>query len=196
VLGAGLLLVLGGVGAAQDDSIAAAAAASKKAAGSHQKVYGDDDVTTLRHKDHVPDATQAAICDAACQDKVKDLLEREAPGKWQSNFDDAMAAMKDDDSWQELFARVKAQNCADRRSKSQSNNPALVTDLRSKVAQERQALMDLRREAAALPPNSPDLEGKLNLIRVRAVKLVIMGVELASLRSDSCTDAKPAAQQP
>ncbi|HLK32763.1 MAG TPA: hypothetical protein VKT29_06710 [Terriglobales bacterium] len=173
---------------AQDDSVAAAAAASKKAAAAQHKVYGEDDVTVLRHKNHVPDAALAANCDAACQAKVKALLEQEAPGEWESHFDDALSAMKDDDSWQELFARVRAQNCADKATHKapEDSNPTLLTDLRAKISEERNELNDLRREAMTMPPNSPDLKGKLDLLRVRAIKLVIMGVELASLNSDRC----------
>jgi len=169
-----------------------AAESKAKAAGTH-RVLTDEDMTDLRQEMRASASEgQIAGCDKSCEEKVKTGLGvHENEAGWSETFANAVDAVSDDREWQDLFARVKTQNCAEKKSGKQDAeaDKSLTQELQFKVERERHDLLEMRRDTANLPLGSPEISTTLEQMRTRAVKVAIMAVQLTGLGSDTCKAA-------
>ncbi|HMK28125.1 MAG TPA: hypothetical protein VK473_00470 [Terriglobales bacterium] len=195
VLFAGLLCAAGsGMSTnCRAQSLGDVAAESKaKVSGSH-RVFTDEDMSDLRDKTRASAAEgHLAGCDRACEEKVKaGLGVANGDAGWSDTFHGAVDAVTDDAEWQDLFARVKAENCQEKHSGKvdAEASKSLLQELQYKVERERHDLLEMRRDTVSLPIGSPEIKTNMAQMRTRAVKVAIMAVQLTGLANDTCKAA-------
>ena len=180
-----LLTVTSGVLA---QSVADAAKAPKDS-GTASKVFGEDDLDSLRTKTHASVSnsnSNPAFCDAGCQDEVVGMLsEKISREDAQSMLAAGLSSAREDGDWQELIGRVQTSVCNEKKTGSPaSGDAALQREIVLHISREQKEMAELQDKA--LRSGSP---ADLQELKLRSAKLVVIGVGVKRMASgSSCTN--------
>ncbi len=179
-----LSLLLTVTGSVVAQSVADAAKAPKNS-GTASKVFGEDDLDSLRAKAHASGSTSGsnpAFCDAGCQDEVVGMLsEKISREEAQSMLVAGLSSAREDGEWQELIGRVQTSVCNEKKTGSPaSGDAALQREIMLRISREQKEMAELQDKA--LRSGSPaDLEE----LKQRSAKLVVIGVGVRRMASGS-----------
>lgn len=153
--------------------------------GSASKVFGEDDLDSLRAKTHASANTSdsnAALCDSGCQDEVVGMLSEKTSSKEaQSMMAAGLNSARADGEWQELIGRVQASVCNERKTGSPaSGDAALQREVMLRISREEKEMAELQ-DKALRSGSSADLEE----LKLRSAKLVVIGVGVKRMASGS-----------
>jgi hypothetical protein len=165
------------------------AAKAPKGNGSASKVFGEDDLDSLRAKTHASGGasdSNPAFCDSGCQDEVLGMLsEKVSKQEAESMLAEGLNSARQDGEWQELIGRVQTSVCNEKKTgRPGSGDAALQSEVVLRISREQKEMAELQ-DKAVRSGSSADL----NELRERSVKLVVIGVGVKRMASGSTCSA-------
>jgi hypothetical protein len=149
------------------------------------KVFGEDDLDSLRAKSHASGSASDSIttfCDSGCQDEVVGMLsEKVSRQEAESMLFEGLNSARQDGEWQELIGRVQTSVCNEKKTGSPaSGDAALQREVTLRISREQKEMAELQDKALRSGSSSD-----LNELKERSIKLVVIGVGVKRMASGS-----------
>jgi hypothetical protein len=179
-----LSLMLTVTGSALAQSVADAAQAPKSN-GTVSKVFGEDDVDSLRATTHAlgsSSGSNPAFCDSGCQNEVIDTLTQKISRQdAESLLALGITLARDDGEWQGLIVRVQTSVSNEKKTGSPaSGDAALQREVMLRISREQKEMAELQDKA--LRSGSPS---DVDELKQWSAKLVVIGVGVKRMGSGS-----------